>query len=193
MVKWRRAKGWSRWGVVSVVGAALALSACSPGAGQDSPPAPVDVTGSVVTLEDGRVTSLCFSYETDASVEWVLSPYADACAADIGMQGGDALTQIQVHATNAFYGPKEFAEMAAANGLGVMSSSAVQVKAGMASRLDATDALGLSLTVILVPLPVGRYFTGDVALEAVWISAYTYNEELERVLMGVVTSIEIAP
>jgi hypothetical protein len=179
--------------MASVAGVAVALSACSPGAGQDSPPAPVDVTGSLVTLEDGRVTSLCFSYETDPSVEFVLSPYAEACAADIGWQGGDALTQIQVHGTNAFYGPKDFADEAAANGLGVASYAEIPVKAGMASRIDATDTLGFPLTVVLVPLPAGRFFLGDVALEAVWISAYTYNEELGRLLMAVVNSIEIAP
>jgi hypothetical protein len=152
---------------------------------------PVDVTGATVTFEGGHAETLCFGFDTAPSVEYILSPEATGCSADVAWKGGDALTQILVRAKAGDFSQSAIADALRKAGIEPLRTSRIAVDGVEATRIDFENAFGLQTTAVFVPLPAGRYFQGDVELTAVSVSANTYNADLEDLLLALVNTFDI--
>ncbi len=162
------------------------------GAGVSAPPVePLDVTGAAVSFEGGHAETPCFSFDVSPDVEYVLSPYAEGCLADVGWRGGDALTQIAVRAQSGDFSPEGTTAALEEAGIEALDVSTISVDGRDAARIDFNDAFGLRTTAVVIPLPPGRYFEGGVELTAVFVSAKTYDSDLEDLLFAVVTSLDV--
>ncbi len=171
----------------------------SPIAPSTAAPSPV-VTTSTPTIAvddapvsmDGRhVESVCFDFSTSPRAPYVLSPYASACYVDIGIEGGDALTQIHVHALTGATDRESIIAAIEKTGATDVEATTISVDGREAVQVTSDDEWGLRTSYVIVPLAKGRFTQAGAPLTAVSVSSYTYNSDLEALFDAVVRSLDL--
>ena len=166
--------------------AAVAEESSTPGEG-------VNILDTPVTLTDGVfVDSACFDFTVlDYGDGWELRPNPTGCVADIRWPGSDELTTILVRPQTGDASLDVMRSTLDEGGAVLVDEQEFTVDGLEAYSVWFDDGSGLEKKVTIIHLPEGHFNGDGEPITSIFISGYSYNEEMEAMVDSVVESFDV--